>query len=80
MECRLELRLRASDDSLVGDWSTDGIDTIGVRRGITFYLSNALRAGRADIHFVYGRDADTALAGDFDGDGMDTPAIDRTVR
>lgn len=79
MECRLGLRLRASDDSLVGDWSTDGIDTIGVRRGSTFYLSNALRAERADIHCIYGRATDMALAGDFDVDGMDTPAINRTV-
>ncbi len=72
--------MRASDDSLVGDWTTDGIDTIGVRRDSTFYLSNALRAGRADIHCIYGRATDMALAGDFDGDGMDTPAINRTVR
>ncbi|WP_159792512.1 peptidoglycan DD-metalloendopeptidase family protein [Puerhibacterium puerhi] len=45
--------------------------------GRTYYLTNALRAGDADITFDYGLPQDVVLVGDWDGDGKDTLAVRR---
>ncbi|WP_454084924.1 ThuA domain-containing protein [Georgenia sp. Marseille-Q6866] len=68
---------RMADEVLIGDWDGDGRDTIAVRRGNVFHVSNAQRGGDADAVFTYGRAGDVILAGDWDGDGRDTFAVRR---
>ncbi|MPV39159.1 bifunctional metallophosphatase/5'-nucleotidase, partial [Georgenia subflava] len=68
---------RFSDEVLIGDWDGDGTDSITVRRGNVFYVSNAPRGGEAEHVYVYGRPGDTVVVGDWDGDGIDTLAVRR---
>ncbi|WP_413451035.1 hypothetical protein AA0Y32_00935 [Georgenia phoenicis] len=68
---------RPTDEVFVGDWDGDGIDTIAVRRGSHFYVSNALRGGQASTVIAYGRPGDVVLVGDWDGNGTDTFAVRR---
>ncbi|TNC17980.1 M15 family metallopeptidase [Georgenia sp. 311] len=68
---------RFTDDVLVGDWDGDGRDTVLVRRGDTFHVSNEPRGGPAERVFRYGRAGDVVLVGDWDGDGRDTLAVRR---
>ncbi|WP_425709430.1 sugar phosphate isomerase/epimerase family protein [Georgenia sp. Z1491] len=68
---------RPGDDVLVGDWDGDGSDTLAVRRGNAYYLSNNLYGGNADVELTYGRASDEVLVGDWDGDGVDTFAVRR---
>ena len=42
------------DIPIVGDWNGDGIDTIGVVRGNTWYLRNSNTTGVADVTFTFG--------------------------
>ena len=46
---------QAGDLPLVGDWNGDGIDSIGVRRGNTFYLRDSLSGGPANRVATFGR-------------------------
>ncbi|MEE6283178.1 ThuA domain-containing protein [Georgenia sp. MJ170] len=68
---------RIADEVFVGDWDGDGVDSIALRRGNTFHVSNAPRGGDADWTFRYGRAGDTVLVGDWNGDGTDTFAVRR---
>ncbi|MGC5628802.1 sialidase family protein [Georgenia sp. Z1344] len=68
---------RPGDEVLVGDWDGDGSDTLAVRRGNAYYLSNTLYGGTADVELTFGRSGDTVLVGDWDGDGSDSFAIRR---
>ncbi|PYG00594.1 Glycosyl hydrolases family 2, sugar binding domain [Georgenia satyanarayanai] len=68
---------RWADEVLIGDWDGDGVDTIAVRRGNEFHVSNAQRGGDADVVLTYGRDGDVILVGDWDGNGTDTFAVRR---
>jgi len=68
---------RADDEVYVGDWDGDGRDTIAVRRGNVFHVTNAHRGGEAEQVFTYGRPGDEILVGDWDGDGYDTFAVRR---
>ncbi|MGO1621676.1 S8 family serine peptidase [Flaviflexus sp.] len=70
---------RDGDEVFVGDWDGDGVDTIGVRRGHTFYVQNQLIGGNAEVEFKYGRDGDEILVGDWNADGYDTFAVRRGV-
>jgi hypothetical protein len=65
------------DDVLVGDWDGDGIDTLVVRRGNTFFVRDSNTVGPADRTFTYGDAGDAVLVGDWDGDGRDTLAVRR---
>ena len=65
------------DRPILGDWDGDSFDTLGVKRGNTYYLRNVNRAGSADITFSYGRATDTPVMGDWNGDGRDTIAVRR---
>jgi gamma-glutamylcyclotransferase (GGCT)/AIG2-like uncharacterized protein YtfP len=67
----------ASDSVVVGDWNGDGPESLGVRRGNTYYLRNAVTSGSADQVIVYGRSDDVVLVGDWDGDGRDTLTVRR---
>lgn len=63
---------RENDQPVTGDWNGDGIATIGVFRGGTWYLDvdGDGRWSNADVvvpHF--GEPGDTAVPGDFNGDG-----------
>ncbi|MEE6286806.1 gamma-glutamyltransferase [Georgenia sp. MJ173] len=68
---------RVGDDVFIGDWNGDGRDTIAVRRGNVFHVSNAHRGGDAEQTFRYGHPGDVVLVGDWDGDGRDTFAVRR---
>ncbi|PYF95917.1 hypothetical protein SAMN05216184_1251, partial [Georgenia satyanarayanai] len=68
---------RWADEVLIGDWDGDGKDTIAVRRGNRFHVSNAQQGGDADTVITYGRPGDVILVGDWDGDGTDTFAVRR---
>ncbi|MEZ7898781.1 MAG: CAP domain-containing protein [Flaviflexus sp.] len=68
---------RAGDEVIVGDWDGNGTDTLGVRRGTTFYLNNTISGGNADYQFNYGRAGDDVIVGDWDGNGTDTLGIRR---
>ncbi|WP_413451054.1 ThuA domain-containing protein [Georgenia phoenicis] len=68
---------RSTDEVLIGDWDGDGTDSITVRRGSEFFVSNSPRGGVADRVFAYGRPGDTVLVGDWNGDGTDTLAVRR---
>ncbi|MGO1740005.1 MAG: sialidase family protein, partial [Actinomycetaceae bacterium] len=57
---------RPGDQVLVGDWDGDGDDTLAVRRGNAYYLTNSLYGGDADVELTYGRASDTVLVGDWD--------------
>ena len=68
---------RDDDEVLIGDWDGNRTDTITLRRGKTFHVSNSLRGGNADYSFPYGRANDVILIGDWDGDGQDSIAVRR---
>ena len=68
---------RPGDEVLIGDWDGDGTDSITVRRGNQFFVSNAPRGGPAERVVVYGRPGDVVVVGDWDGDGTDTLAVRR---
>ncbi|WP_152189228.1 ThuA domain-containing protein [Georgenia satyanarayanai] len=68
---------RWADEVLIGDWDGDGVDTIAVRRGNVFHVSNAQQGGDADVVLTYGRPGDVILVGDWNGDGTDTFAVRR---
>ncbi|WP_324650859.1 BNR-4 repeat-containing protein [Georgenia sp. H159] len=55
----------------------NGQDSLGVRRGSTYYLKNEISPGEAHGVVAYGRAQDTVLVGDWDGDGVDTLAVRR---
>lgn len=66
---------QAGDLPVVGDWNSDGIDTVGVFRGNQFLLSNSFQ-GTLDITpFVFGGAGDRPMAGDWDGDGVATIGV-----
>ena len=68
---------RGRDVPITGDWDGDGDDSLGVVRGTTWLLSNAVTGGAADISFVYGSPSFSELPvpGDWDGNGTYTPAV-----
>ena len=65
-----------TDYPVMGDWNGDGIDTPGVVRGNSWYLSNTYN-GSVDLSFTYGIAGDVAVVGDWNGDGVDTPGVFR---
>lgn len=65
------------DQSLVGDWDGDGIDTLAIRRKNLYHFKNTISGGEADKIIAYGKLSDEVLVGDWDGDGIDTLVIRR---
>jgi hypothetical protein len=59
------------DQILVGDWNSDGTDTLGIRRDTRVYLTNVNATSRSEWDFWFGIHADVAVAGDPDGNGFD---------
>ncbi|MFT3943554.1 MAG: metallophosphoesterase family protein [Ancrocorticia sp.] len=68
---------KATDAPLAGNWSGAGRDSIGVKRGNTFFLKNNLSSGSKTTTFVFGRPDDLPIVGDFNGDGKDSIAVIR---
>ncbi len=66
-----------SDAVVYGDWNGDGVDTIGVRRGATWYLRNSNSTGPSNMVFSYGLASDKPIVGDWNGDGVDTIGVRR---
>src|SRR5215204_4674311 len=64
----------STDRPVMGDWNGDGIDTPGVVRGNSWYLSNTYN-GTVDRSFTYGIAGDVPVVGDWNGDGIDTPGV-----
>ena len=52
-----------------------GYDTVGVHRGVSWFLKNTLGAGWPDCAFAYGAGTDTPLMGDWNGNGVDTVGV-----
>ena len=67
----------SSDTEIVGDWDGDGKDSLAIRRGNVFHVSNRVGATTADYAIAYGKPGDVVLVGDWDGDGRDTFAVRR---
>ncbi|MFP5308711.1 MAG: hypothetical protein ACLGIR_03935 [Actinomycetes bacterium] len=66
----------ASFEVFSGDWNGDGVDTIGVRTGNRFFLTDRLTGGKqADYEFAYGSAGDEILIGDWNADGKDTIGV-----
>ncbi|HEV7395484.1 MAG TPA: hypothetical protein VGN86_03145, partial [Pyrinomonadaceae bacterium] len=57
----------ADDKPVAGDWNGDGIDTIGIYRNGTFFLSNSNATGFADTAFFLGNTGDFPIAGNWQG-------------
>lgn len=67
------------DIPFVGDWTGDGIDTLGLYRVSAgkLFLRNTNDQGVADTDIYYGNPNDVPIAGDWDGDNIDTIGIYR---
>ncbi|MCD7981931.1 MAG: cohesin domain-containing protein, partial [Clostridiales bacterium] len=60
------------EEVLFGDWDGDGIDTICLRKGNTYYFYNDVNGQTVDSVVSYGSRTDEVLCGDWDGDGADS--------
>jgi len=67
----------AGDIPIVGDWTNDGCDTLGIYRNGRVFIKNTLGTGVADFDFWYGIPGDRPFTGDFNGDGVDTVGLYR---
>ncbi len=67
------------DRAVVGDWNGDGIATIGVFRGGTWYLDvdGNGRWSEHDMKVTFGKPGDVPVVGDFNGDGIDNLGVYR---
>ena len=50
---------------LTGDWDGDGVETIGLRRSNTFFLSDSPGTATVSKAFVYGDPNDIPVVGRF---------------
>lgn len=66
-----------TDTILVGDWNKDGKDTLAVRRGNEYHVTNSPAGGATAYSFRYGAPGDVVLVGDWNGDGIDTLGVRR---
>ncbi|WP_124039952.1 family 78 glycoside hydrolase catalytic domain [Neoactinobaculum massilliense] len=79
----IEVRLVAKGDpapAVLGNavaGTTNGADTLVVRRGNVYHFKQDLNSGVADRVIVYGRPTDETYVGDWDGDGVDSLAVRR---
>ena len=68
----------AGDQPVVGDWSGDGKDGVGVMTSDGLWkLRLDLTTGPSDSEFMFGESGDTAIVGDWNGDGVDTIGVHR---
>ena len=71
---------RTWDEVFVGDWDGDGVDSLAVRRGNTYYLSNDTAGGEAATVVAYGRPDDVVVVGDWDGDRSEERRVGKECR
>lgn len=67
----------STDTVLIGDWNGDGRDTLMIRRGNEFYVTNSPTGGATAYSFRYGSGGDVVVVGDWNGDGKDTLGVRR---
>ncbi len=76
----------SGDEAIIGDWSGDGLDKIGVHRGNRFYLDTNGNgvwdyvAGGDDLYHFGKTSGDEAIIGDWSGDGQDDIGVHRGNR
>jgi murein DD-endopeptidase MepM/ murein hydrolase activator NlpD len=71
----------ADDLPVVGDWNGDERDTVGIRRGDTWFLLDDHEDVEPDHVVVFGREpGDEPIVGDWNGDGRDTIGVRREGR
>ncbi|MFV1963494.1 MAG: SpoIID/LytB domain-containing protein, partial [Acidimicrobiia bacterium] len=68
-----------NDIPFIGDWNSNGIETVGLYRESTgfLFLRNTNDQGNANVQIYYGNPGDLPVAGDWNGDGTDTIGIYR---
>lgn len=59
------------DIPVAGDWTGNGVETIGVVRANQWLLKTRNGPGAPDILFTFGEPGDIPVVGDWDGDGRD---------
>lgn len=59
------------DTPVAGNWTGNGVDTIGVVRGNQWLLRTRNSGGPPDIVATFGEPGDIPVVGDWDGDGRD---------
>ena len=64
----------AGDRVLACDWNGDGVDTPGIYRNGTWYITDQLGSGGIRT-FSFGTGYDLPVCGDWNGDGKDSPGI-----
>ncbi|WP_188043432.1 5'-nucleotidase C-terminal domain-containing protein [Changpingibacter yushuensis] len=69
------MTVSGADQILSGDWNSDGIDTIAIRKGRTYTFFDSNRTGAGSYSVVYGGAGSTPVVGDFNGDGFDDLAV-----
>jgi hypothetical protein len=67
----------AGDVPIVGDWDNDGVITLGVRRGITFFWRDTNETGPGTGSFDFGDPGDQPVAGNWDNILGDTFGVVR---
>jgi hypothetical protein len=66
-----------NDRAYFGDWDGDGTDTLMLRRGNEYLVTQSNTDPAVRSGFTYGRAGDEVLVGDWNGDGRDTLAVRR---
>lgn len=68
---------RVADSFVTGDWDGNGSDTLAIRDGARYYVTNRHGDGAVASTSTYGRADDEIFVGDWDGNGTDTLALRR---
>ena len=66
------------DQVFVGDWDSNGTDTLGINRNGRMFLANTNATVVADRDYWFGVRTDTAFGGDADGNGEDSVFLFRS--
>jgi hypothetical protein len=66
-----------SDIPVTGDWNGNSVDTIGVRRGSQWILSNSNAAPSVAYRVNWGMSSDIPVTGDWNGNSVDTIGVRR---
>lgn len=68
------------DIPIAGDWTGNGVHTVGVVRGNQWLLRTRNSAGAPDITFTFGEPGDIPVVGDWTGNGRDGIGVVRGNR
>ena len=78
LDAILAQTLPLADAVYAGDWDGEGLDTLVVRRGNTYYFSDTFEGGIASRERTFGRADDATVVGDWTGSGSDSIGVART--